>query len=481
MVSFWEMTQVQPVEHLTKPSYNSEAKLTINQVKTIITFIRKLLRKKKPKQVFVDSSHIIPRNQHHVSKTEISANALSVLNRLNSAGFQAYLVGGSVRDLLIRHSPKDFDVATNATQNQIKRLFRNARIICRRFKLSHILFHREIIEVATFRGHEDESEDPQQKTNDRGMLVRDNVYGTLEEDAWRRDFTINSLYYDVPTASIVDYTGGFEDVSHGIIRMIGDPETRYHEDPVRMLRAIRFGAKLNFELAPDTAEPIPALSSLITHVASSRLFDEAVKLYQCGASVRVQELLVHYGLFEQLFPQTHDLLLSTYPVKALLILALENTDTRIREAKPVTPAFLFAVLLWFPLLQRAAKLRQEEVEPLPALEQAMSLVIIEQNKIIMVPKRHSQIIREIWLLQFRFSKRLGTRAHQLLEHPRFRAAYDLLALRALAGDAPMELADWWTTFQEVDADAKAAMIKSLDAPSPKKKPKRRRKPSPDPT
>jgi poly(A) polymerase len=449
-------------------------------VKRIITLIRKLLRKKKSKQLAIDSAHVVSRNHHHVSKTEISQNALTVVNRLTHAGFQAYVVGGSVRDLLLRHSPKDFDIATNATPNQVKRLFRNARIIGRRFKLVHILFHREIIEVATFRSHENDKEDPDQRTNDRGMLVRDNVYGTLEDDAWRRDFTVNSLYYDATSSSIIDYTGGVNDVNQRLIRMIGDPVTRYQEDPVRMLRAVRFSAKLNFNIEQETAKPIAALSELLCHVSNSRLFDEVVKLYQCGASESVQRLLVHHGLFERLFPQTHALFPSTHPVNALLVMALENTDTRLRDGKPVMPAFLFAVLLWFPLLERAAALqRDEKCDPLPALEQAMALVIMEQNKTTMIPKRHAQIIREMWLLQFRFSKRTGERAHQLLEHPRFRAAYDLLALRALTGDAPMELADWWTSFQEVDETQQKAMIDALGQPAKKskrKKPRRKKTP-----
>lgn len=447
-------------------------------MKIIITFIRKLLRKKKPAQPSVDKAYIIPRNQHHVSKTEISPNALSVLNRLTQAGFQAYLVGGSVRDLLLRHAPKDYDVATNATPPQIKRIFRNARIIGRRFKLVHILFHREIIEVATFRGQEQPSLDSQQKTNERGMLIRDNVYGTLEEDAWRRDFTVNSLYYDVTSSSIVDFTGGVTDVSKHIIRMIGEPATRYQEDPVRMLRAIRFSAKLKFEIAPDTAKPMFTLNHLIRHVSNSRLFDEIIKLYHCGAAETVQRLMVQYGLFQQLFPATHALYESQYPVNTLLILALESTDRRIHEGKPVTPAFLFAIMLWFPLRHYALQLQEEQhVDPLPALEQAMAYILSEQCKIIMVPKRHTQVIREIWLLQFRFEKRSGLRAHQVMEHPRFRAAYDLLALRALAGDESMELADWWTTFQEVTPDVQNEMIKACTTSPTGKKPKRKKKPS----
>lgn len=364
-------------------------------------------------------------------------------------------------------------MATNATPNEIKNLFRNGRIIGRRFKLVHILFHREIIEVATFRGHD--SVDSSQQTNERGMLVRDNVYGSLDEDAWRRDFTINSLYYKIDDSSIIDFTGGVKDVHQKLIRMIGDPVTRYQEDPVRMLRAIRFSAKLHFKLAPETEAPFPQISQLITHVSSSRLFDEMTKLYQCGEAETVQRLLIQYGIFQHLCPLTTGLLESDYPIKALLGIALENTDTRIRDNKPVTPAFLFAVLLWFPMVERSKELQASGLDPLPAIEKAMSLVIAEQNKIICIPKRFTQVIREIWLLQYRFSKRLGGRAFNLLQHPRFRAAYDFMALRALAGDESMELAQWWTSFQEVDETEQAAMIEALSKISPAK-PRRRRKP-----
>lgn len=445
-------------------------------VTTIIKLIKKLLRRSRTNQPSVDLSYIIPRSHHNISKTDISANALKVLNRLNSAGFQAYLVGGSVRDLLLGQVPKDFDVATNATPNEIKKLFRNARIIGRRFKLVHIIFHRDIIEVATFRGTDSEEIDDNQQTNERGMLVRDNVYGTLDEDAWRRDFTINSLYYNIDDASIVDITGGVDDVHQRVVRMIGNPTTRYQEDPVRMLRAIRFSAKLHFDMAAETAEPLPSLSPLIRHVSSSRLFDEMTKLYQCGEAETVQRLLVKHGLFAQLFEQTNRLLTSEYPVNALIGIALENTDTRIRDNKPVTPAFLFAVLLWFPLQERAASLQKEDgLDPLPALEKAMSQVIMEQNKVVTIPKRYTQIMREMWILQFRFPKRYGNRAYHLLQHPRFRAAYDFLALRALAGDESMELAQWWTTFQELSEKDQAEMISTLSPQTPTKS-RRRRKP-----
>ncbi len=379
-----------------------------------------------------------------------------------------------MRDLLLHKAPKDFDVATNATPTQIRALFRNARIIGRRFKLVHILYHRDIIEVATFRGHE--PVDEHQLTNDRGMLIRDNVYGTLEEDAWRRDFTINSLYYNIEDASIVDFTGGVQDVEQRLIRMIGDPIVRYQEDPVRMLRAIRFSAKLHFELAPETAAPLPKLSPLLHHVSGSRLFEEMIKLYQCGEAESVQRLLVKYGLFSHLFTQTAKLLSSQYPVNTLLILALESTDARLRDNKPVTPAFVFAILLWFPLIARAEQLKKEGIDPLPALDQAMSQVITEQNKIVTIPKRYTQVMREIWLLQFRLPKRTGHRAFNTLEHPRFRAAYDFLALRALAGDESIELADWWTQFQEVDANIQAEMVANLSLPTPRKPVKKRKRP-----
>lgn len=435
----------------------------------IINIIKKLLRRSRQKKSPVDSNYIIPRSNHLVSKTDISINALKVLNRLNSAGFQSYLVGGSVRDLLLRKAPKDFDVATNATPNQIKNLFRNARIIGRRFKLAHILYHRDIIEVATFRGHE--PIDVNQQTNDRGMLIRDNVYGTLEEDAWRRDFTINSLYYNIDDGSIIDITNGVADINLKLIRMIGDPTTRYQEDPVRMLRAIRFSATLHFNLAEETAAPIPQLSILITHVSSSRLFDEMLKLYQCGESEIVHRLLIQYGLFAHLFPETAGLLESTYPVNPLLILALQSTDARLREGKPITPAFFYAILLWFPLVVHSKVLHENGMDPLPAFEKAMSEVISKQNQTVTIPKRYTQVMREIWVLQSRFSRRSGTRAYHLMQHPRFRAAYDFLALRALANDESMELAKWWTDFQDADVKQQASMIAKIntEATPPKKR------------
>ncbi|MCR9191153.1 MAG: polynucleotide adenylyltransferase PcnB [Gammaproteobacteria bacterium] len=426
-----------------------------------INIIKKLLHRPKSRKIPIDPKNIVSRGKHGLVKQHINPNATTVVKRLTDAGYEAYLVGGCVRDLLIQRSPKDFDVSTNATPQQIKKLFRQARIIGRRFKLVHIPFHREIIEVATFRAHEPVHSNFQ--TNDRGMLIEDNVYGSLEQDAWRRDFSINSLYYHVSDESIVDFTRGFEDIQQKLIRIIGDPITRYHEDPVRMLRAIRFSAKLQFDIVPETAAPIQELSHLIAHVSSSRLFDEIIKLYHCGQASAVQPLLEQYGLFQELFPFTAALNESPYPVHELLRLALESTDHRIHIKKPVNPAFLFAILLWFPVQMRTKLLCDAGADPMPAFEQAISQVLSEQNKIITIPKKLTQIIREIWLLQLNFEKRSGHQAYDLLHHSRFRAAYDFLALRALAEDESLDLAKWWTTFQEVDAEKQHAMVKACNS------------------
>lgn len=419
-----------------------------------------MLRQSKRRKNTIDDIHLIPRTEHNVSKTDINPNALKILNVINKSGFQGYLVGGSVRDLLLHKSPKDFDIATSAKPNQIKKLFKNARIIGRRFKIVHIIYGREIIEVATFRGNNKYNSQHQQ--NERGMLVKDNVYGTLEEDAWRRDFTINSLYYDIESGGIVDYTGGVADIRARRIRIIGDARLRYQEDPVRMLRAIRFAAKLDFIIEPETANPIIENSELITHVSSSRLFDEIIKLYQCGTATSAQVLLEKYQIFEKLFPQTAKLQKSKYKVNELINFALENTDSRIHENKPVTPAFICAILMWFPMLEQTKKLRKNGINPLLAIEQSMAHVLNTQNKVITIPKRYTQVIREIWMLQYRFPKRTGKRAQNLLSHPRFRAAYDFLAMRALAGDAEMELTNWWTTYQEVDNQARNRMSAKLE-------------------
>jgi len=441
----------------------------------IINLIKKLLGRRRSKKIAVDGQYVISQAVHQISQADISPKAISVLEQLTRADHQAYLVGGGVRDLLLRKAPKDFDIATSATPNQVRRLFRQARIIGRRFKIVHVIFNREVIEVTTFRGHEHDSVD--HKISEQGLVVRDNVFGTIEEDAWRRDFTINSLYYDIERNCIFDWTGGFKDLKEGLIRMIGEPAKRYAEDPVRMLRAVRFSAKLGFDIEEKTAAPIVGMSHLIGVVSNSRLFDEVLKLYHCGHAEKMHVLLVQYGLFEHLFKQTHQLLNASFPVNTLIQLALQNTDKRLQEDKPVTAAFLFSILLWFPVRHEADLLRASGIDPLPALDQAMSLVLSVQTKSTSIPKRFTMMMREIWLLQYRFQNRAGNRAERLAEHPRFRAAYDFLVIRALAGDESVALAEWWTQYQEVPEAERAQMIKALtEEPASKKRRRRKRTP-----
>jgi poly(A) polymerase len=357
---------------------------------------------------------------------------------------------------LLGREPKDFDVATDASPEQVRQTFRNCRLIGRRFRLAHVQFGSEIIEVATFRAGQD-SEVSDSHQTDEGMLLRDNVYGTIEQDALRRDFTVNALYYNISDFSIIDYAGGVEDLGEGLLRLLGDPETRYREDPVRMLRAVRFAAKLGFRLAPGTESPIRVLGSLLADVPSARLFEEVLKLFLGGTAVACFEKLRQYGLFAELFPDTDAslaLLEHEFPL-TLVLNGLENTDNRIREDKPVTPAFLFAVLLWEPVRLRAEKLQADGESPYQAVQRAGGEVVARQVQRIALPRRFSTPMQEIWGLQSRFLQTRGKRPQRLLTHPRFRAAYDFLLLRAQSGEADPELASWWTDFQDGNAEAPA--------------------------
>lgn len=397
---------------------------------------------------------VIPRDEHTLSRANISPNALKVLYRLRSAGYEAHLVGGGVRDLLLGREPKDFDIATDASPEQVRDVFRNSRLIGRRFRLAHVQFGREIIEVATFRAGQDIQQAEQHQT-DEGMLLRDNVYGNIEQDALRRDFTVNALYYNISDFSIIDYAGGVEDLNNGVLRLLGDPETRYREDPVRMLRAVRFAAKLGFRVAAETESPIGEFAPLLGEIPAARLFEEVLKLFLGGTAVGSFEKLRQYGLFAQLFPQTDACLAQLdheFPL-TLVLKGLENTDKRIREDKPVTPAFLFAVLLWEPVRQRAAQLEAADTPPYQAIQQAAGAVLARQIEQVSLPRRFSTPMQEIWVLQSRFTQTRGKRPLKLMSHPRFRAAYDFLLLRASAGEADPELAAWWTAFQEGNADA----------------------------
>lgn len=409
---------------------------------------------------------VLNRSQHPIERGEISRYAISVVERLQNAGYQAYLVGGCVRDLLLDLDPKDFDVATSATPEQVRAEFRNARIIGRRFRLVHVHFGREIIEVATFRAnHDDEEENSNQaQRNESGRILRDNVYGTLEDDAQRRDFTINALYYDPSTERILDYANGVHDIRNHLIRLIGDPTQRYQEDPVRMLRAVRFAAKLDFDIEKHTAAPIYKLAPMLGEIPAARLFDEVLKLFLAGYAVYTYDLLVDYGLFGQLFPASAEALRHNPEYTDRLIRnALDNTDLRIEQGKTVTPAFLLAALLWPALPARVLKLQERGMPPIPAMQEAAHDLINEQCKRLAVPKRFTIPIREIWDMQERLPRRSGKRADLLLENPRFRAGYDFLLLRESAGENTGGLGDWWTRYQDVSDSERRAMIRELSS------------------
>jgi len=408
---------------------------------------------------------IIPRAEHPISRAQISENALKVLNRLREAGYASLLVGGCVRDLMLGREPKDFDVVTDAHPEQIKQVFRNARLIGRRFRLAHVHFGRQIIEVATFRAtpRADEPEDGEDADDTTDRYHAANVFGTQEEDALRRDFTVNALYYNIRDFSVMDYVGGAQDLKHGILCMIGDPETRYREDPVRMLRVIRFAAKLGFRIEDRTAAPIRDLAHLLLTVPPARTFEEVLKLFHGGYAVETYELLRQYGLFQFLFPLTEESLGGEdqhYP-RVLLPQALTNTDARVEQDKPVNPAFLFAAILWEPVRLEAQRLIEGGAMPYEAWQQAGEGVLRQQLKHVSIPKRYSVPMREIWLAQLKLPRRQGKSAFRMLESKRFRAAYDFLLLRAHAGEEERELADWWTRFQEVDPDERGGMVRAL--------------------
>lgn len=373
---------------------------------------------------------------------------MTVIRELHRAGFRSYLVGGCVRDLLLGHRPKDFDVATEARPEQVKRVFRNCRLIGRRFRLAHVRIKGNLIEVATFRGQSAEGD----RHVEDGRLVRDNVFGTEEEDARRRDFTANALFFDPEDDAVIDYVGGFDDVRQGRLKLIGDPATRYREDPVRMLRAVRFSTSRPLTLAAETAAPIPEMSDLLQNVASARLFEEINKLFMTGAGWRATESLAQYGLFQQLFP---DVPVDIAPGGAVALppvldQALHNTDDRVARDLPVTPGFLFAALLWEPLKRRVRHHRDQGLNRVEAIIEASEEVIASQVRRVAIPRRFSAMTRTIWLLQPRFERTRGKRALKLLEERKFRAAYDFLLLRSREDPELGELADWWTRIQTLD-------------------------------
>jgi poly(A) polymerase len=390
---------------------------------------------------------ILTRDQHTISRAAISENALKVLYRLKNAEYKAYLVGGGVRDILLGREPKDFDVVTDAKPEQIRELFRNCRLIGRRFRLAHVRFGDELIEVSTFRAPHHVTDQGAGQTEE-GRIIRDNVYGDIDDDVWRRDFTINALFYNIKDFSIVDYVGGVKDLEAGQLRLIGDPAQRYIEDPVRMLRAIRFSSKLGLDIHPEAEKPIGEYAALLKDIPAARLFEEMLKLFMGGSALQTFESLRHYNLFQYLFPQT-DKLLDTqerdYP-HTFIMQALKNTDQRINEGNTVAPGFLLAALLWEPMRVIADEHIANGLSEIEAVQLAGDTVISRQILSTAMPRRFTHMARDIWTLQVRL-KKTKKRAIRVLMHPKFRAAYDFLLLRTQAGEPLGEFVDYWTKEQ----------------------------------
>lgn len=395
----------------------------------------------------LNQPNIVSRNKHCVSRKSLSEAAIKVLYKLSKAGFRACLVGGAVRDVLLGQKPKDFDVTTDATPQQIRDLFRNSRIIGRRFQIVHIRYGREIIEVATFRSNAEKTND---ELNHHGQILRDNNFGTIDDDAIRRDFTINALYYDIKDFKVLDYAQGIDDLNNKVIRLIGDPSVRYKEDPVRMIRAIRFAAKLDFIIEENAARSIFELGHLLKNIPPARLFEELLKLFHSGHAIRSFELLRHYDLLQYLLPITDEYLKNEPDEKMLDFFdrALFNTDKRINSGLKASPAFIFAVFLWPSVLIESKKLESKDFKGLPALQNAASELFVTQVKTTAIPRRFSQVSKDIWFLQSRFNRTNGKQPERLFAHPTFRAAYDFLCIASQVSLAQPKTCQWWTEYQK---------------------------------
>ncbi len=416
---------------------------------------------------------VVPHSRHGVSRHAISACARRVTSTLQAEGFDAYVVGGAVRDLLLDREPKDFDVATSATPERVRALFRRSRIIGRRFQLVHVLCGREVVEVSTFRGKHAGVDGERGATDEHGRILRDNVFGTREEDAVRRDFTINALFYDPSSEEIIDHCGGLADLKARKLRMIGDPEARYREDPVRMLRAVRLAAKLDLQIAPGTRAPIPKLADLLESVPPSRLFEEMLKLLLSGGSAQSVQQLRALGLHHGLLPML-DVILEQPLGQRFVMLALQRTDERVRDDKPISPGFLFAALLWHEVLAAWRAGEAGGKSTMLAIFEASDKVIEEQSSNLAIPRRFSSDMREIWVLQARLLNRSGRRPFALLSNPRFRAAYDFLLLRCESGELDMEIGQWWQRFQHAGEEERRSML--LPSSGGRRRRRRRKKP-----
>jgi len=425
---------------------------------------------KKPK-----AHKVIPRSAHTVSRNDISKSALKVLYRLHRSGYQAFLVGGCVRDALLGLHPKDFDVATNATPDEVRALFDNCRLIGRRFRLAHVRFGREIIETATFRAAANHARDDVAHDNE-GRIIRDNVYGSIEEDVWRRDFTCNALYYNIADFSIWDFTQGIDDIERRRLVMIGDPDTRLREDPVRMLRAVRFAAKLDFTIDPTVIESMHKHAELLSNVPAARLFDEFLKLFQAGFAEKTFDLLREHKLFAQMFPATNRELDADGAFMDFVRAALRNTDRRVASGKSVTPMFLVGVFLWAPTFRLAAIRRSEEkMSESQSLSLAAYELTSQQQRRIAIPKRFTIPMREMLALQPRFAVRQGKRGIKLLDHRRFRAAYDFMVLLSEVGQVDKEVAEFWTRVQSQSAEQRAQSFQIGGQTKNRRRRRRRRK------
>jgi poly(A) polymerase len=435
--------------------------------------IRSLLERVFPGRSVKRKPQVIPFEQHGIAKERISPCARKTVFGLQDAGYDAYVVGGAVRDLLLDLEPKDFDVATSATPEEVRAVFRRSRIIGRRFRLVHVMCGPETVEVSTFRGSA-AAEELAQVRDEHGRILRDNVFGTQAEDALRRDFTVNALFYDPRTQEVLDYCGGFSDLRKRVIRMIGNPEQRYREDPVRMLRAVRLAAKVGGHIETRSRTPIRKLAPLIQNVPAPRLFEECLKLLLSGHATESLLQLRSEGLHHGLLPLL-DVILEQPMGERFVMLALTKTDERVREDKPVSPAFLFAALLWHEVLAAWKRLESEGMKPIPALQQAMEEVIAVQVEKLAIPRRYTTDMKELWGLQARLLNRSGRRPYKLLEHPRLRAGLDFLELRAESGEVEREAVEWWKRFQRAGEDERARML--LPGKGGPRRRRRRRRPS----
>ncbi|GHU07002.1 poly(A) polymerase I [Betaproteobacteria bacterium] len=437
-------------------------------------FISRVFGRKLPGHM--GNPDVIPHSKHGIRREAISSGSRRVVETLHGTGYKAFVVGGAVRDLLVGIKPKDFDVATDATPEQVRQCFRRSRIIGRRFQIVHVMMGQETIEVTTFRGQHGQQDSPRAQTDDQGRVLRDNVFGSQKEDAERRDFTVNALYFDPMAETVTDYHQGLADLKRKTLRMIGNPLTRYREDPVRMLRAVRLAAKLDFSIEPKTRQPISELAGLLENLPSSRLFDEMLKLLTSGHSLKCLQQLRAEGLHRGLLPLL-DVILEQPLGKRFITLALENTDRRVREGRPISPGFLFATLLWNEVLSHWEALKAGGEHPIPALFQAMDDVLDVQAEKLAITRRVASDIKDIWALQPRFEQRSGKRPYSLLEQPRFKAGLDFLLMRVESGEADAALGQWWSDFFAADGPARAAMLITSTPDAQKKRRRRKRKSS----